>query len=85
MKSYKITKNRLDKLGDIVARLFISCHQVETQMEQCRLVFRNHKKFKVTLGKLEQLAKRKEEVTLDKTLVQNLASFLSKQAIRLMK
>ena len=66
MKNYKITKNRLDRLGDIVSQLFISCHKVQTQMEQCRLVFRNHKKFKVTLGKLEQLAKGKKEANFDK-------------------
>jgi hypothetical protein len=85
MKFYKITKNRLDKLGEIVAKLFISCHKVQTQIEQCRLVFRNHKKFMVTLRKLELLAKSKKEASFDKSLVQNLTNFLSKQAVRLMK
>jgi len=85
MKSFKITKNRLEKLGEIVARLFLACHQVQTQMEQCRLVFRNNKKFKITLEKLQHLAKRKDYTCFDKTLVQNLATFLSKQAVRLIK
>ena len=28
MQGYKVSKNHLDRLGDIVSRLFISCHKI---------------------------------------------------------